>query len=628
MGTNTRASRFDPKRNIVPDRLDLRDRPYLPSIAVAPSAAMKPRLKLPVLDQGETSACTGFALSNVVNFLTRLHHEPKAPQISPFMLYSMARRYDEFPGASEASGSSLRGAMKGWYKHGACRYDLWKTLGMPPPAKRAENDWWPDAAKRPLGAYYRVDTRSVTDMHVALYEAGILYASCVCHDGWLKGQGAKAPQGTYWVIPQKKPGPEEGGHAFVIIGYTKDGFILQNSWGRDWGTGGLAVHTYEDWLENAMDCWVAQLGVVTEQHREVSAATTLRVVDGMVRLAADPVLRDRELSPFIIDMENNGRLSASGLFRTQPGDVEALVNAHLAEARRKWRLGPQDPTDVALYAHGGLTSEETAAATAAQWIPALYEAQIFPIFFMWETDLLATLKNRLEDLVQALPKPTAGLMDQLKRFWNQRLERLLAPAGSAIWGEMKQNADAITAHENSGGRILYRYGTTSPWFTRTPARLHLIGHSAGAIVHSHLVPRLAALGWTFESVNLMAPAVTVKLFEDTVLPRIQDGTVKRFHQFHLTDTAEEQDSTCRPMLGYGRSLLYLVSQSFESGVRTPILGMQKYFNERIGGLNLQTVKAWAAPSIVSASTTHGGFDDDAATMKSIISLIKTGLLPS
>jgi hypothetical protein len=628
MARKIQGSRLNPTRNIVPDRLDLRDRPYLPSIAVAPPATMKLRLKLPVLDQGDTSACTGFALSNVVNFLIRVLHDSKGLLVSPFMLYSMARRYDEFPGASADAGSSLRGAMKGWYKHGACRSELWQTLEMPPPARRAEQDWWLDAVKRPLGAYYRVDTRSVTDMHVALSEVGILYASCVCHDGWLKGDGAKAPKGGYWVIPQEKPAPDEGGHAFVIVGYTKDGFILQNSWGRDWGTGGLAILTYEDWLANAMDCWVAQLGVVTEQHREIASATTLRVVGGKVRLAPDPVLRDRELSPFIIDMENNGRLSSSGQFRTQLGDVEALVNGHLAEARRKWQLGPTDPTDVAIYAHGGLTSEETAAETAAKWIPALYEAQIFPIFFMWETDLLSALKNRLEDLVLGLPKPTAGLVDQLKRFWNQRLERLLAPAGSTIWGEMKQNADAITGDAESGGQILYRYGKQSPWFTKTPVHLHLIGHSAGAIVHSHLVQRLAALGWTFASVNFMAPAATMLLFQNTVLPRIQDGTVKRFHQFHLTDPAEQQDSTCRPILGYGRSLLYLVSEAFEDGVRTPILGMEKSFNERIEALNLKTVKAWSAPTTASASTTHGGFDDDAATMRSIIGLIKTGTLPA
>ena len=86
-----------PKRNVVPDRLDLRDRSYIPSIAVTPGNELSPKIELPVLNQGNANACTGFALSNVVNFLLRSWN-PKAPQISPYMLYSMARRYDEFPG--------------------------------------------------------------------------------------------------------------------------------------------------------------------------------------------------------------------------------------------------------------------------------------------------------------------------------------------------------------------------------------------------------------------------------------------------------------------------------------------------------------------------------------------------
>ncbi|MGH8501029.1 MAG: C1 family peptidase [Gammaproteobacteria bacterium] len=622
-----KSQRFDPQRNVVPDQLDLRDRLYLPSVAAAPPPVMKPKKKLPVLDQKTTNACTGFALASVVNFLQRKSREARAPQVSPYMLYSMARRYDEFPGASEDTGSSLRGAMKGWYKHGACRAQLWRALDMPPPAKRAGADWWLDAAKRPLGAYYRVDTRSVTDMQVALHEVGVLYASAICHAGWLRGSSAKLAKGLIWIIPRHATAPDDGGHAFVIVGYNSGGFMIQNSWGSRWGTGGLAVLAYGDWLDNAMDCWVAQVGVVTELHLDIAKSVSLRVERGKVQVATEPVLRNREISPFIINMENNGRLSNSGEFRTQPEDVKALVSTHLTEARKRWGLGPEEPTNIAVYAHGGLTGEETAAKTAAQWIPALYAAKIFPIFFMWETGLFETLKNRLQDLVKGLPKPTAGLVDQLERFWNQRLERLLAPGGTLIWGEMKQNADAITAYENSGGRILYQYASNSPVFGGGNIRLHLIGHSAGAIAHSYVVQRLAKLGWKFESVNFMAPAVTVKLFQDTVLPKIKSGAVKRFRTFHLTDEVELQDTTCRPILGYGRSLLYLVSESFENGVRTPLVGMEKYFDEHIGGLKLKNIRGWSAPMRASASSTHGGFDEDRATMRSMISLINKNVLP-
>lgn len=629
----TQPARRRPTRlkNIVPDQLDLRDRRYMPGLAAPPAARMDPRLALPVLDQGSTSACTGFALASIVNFLLRRHRDPKSPPISPFMLYSMARRYDEFPGSTKDTGSSLRGAMKGWFKHGACRTDLWPRLDMPKPATPPADDWWLDAARRPLGAYYRVDTRSITDMHVALHEVGIVYASVVCHAGWSRGEGAGAAKG-YWTIPPAKTAPGDGGHAFVIVGYTPEGFIVQNSWGATWGTRGLAILTYQDWTDNAMDCWVAQLGVATEQHLEIARSPSLRMERGKVSVASDVTLRNREISPFVIDMENNGHLSRSGIFRTQPSDIEALVGFHLAEARKKWGLKATDPTDVAIYAHGGLTGEDDAADTAARWIPALYEQRVFPIFLMWETDLWSTLKDRLEDLVTGLPRPTGGLVDQLQRFWNQRLERALAPAGSAIWGEMKQNADAISQYDanlkrdeaKTGGQLLYEYASKSVPFTASPVRLHLIGHSAGTIVHCHVVDRLAPLGWKFESVTFLAAAARMDLFKRTVLPRIQDRTVRQLRAFHLTDTAEQQDPTCKPILGYGRSLLYLVSESFEGGTRTPLVGMDTYFQSEIAPLRLPGVKTYLAPGAASASTSHGGFDDDATTMASVITLIKGG----
>jgi hypothetical protein len=153
-------------------------------------------------------------------------------------------------------------------------------------------------------------------------------------------------------------------------------------------------------------------------------------------------------------------------------------------------------------------------------------------------------------------------------------------------------------------------------------RLHLIGHSAGSIVHCHVVDRLAKLGWKFESVTFMAAAARLDLFARTLLPRIKDRTVKQFRSFHLSDAAEQQDPTCRPVLGYGRSLLYLVSESFEGGARVPLLGMEKYFDGEVRPLSLPNVRAWTAPGPATVSTTHGGFDDDRRTMESVIDLIK------
>jgi hypothetical protein len=81
---------------------------------------------VPILDQGARGACTGYGLATVANYLQlRRRVIPTRSPVSPRMLYTMARRYDEWPG-EDYEGSSARGAMKGWHKHGVCREDLYR----------------------------------------------------------------------------------------------------------------------------------------------------------------------------------------------------------------------------------------------------------------------------------------------------------------------------------------------------------------------------------------------------------------------------------------------------------------------------------------------------------------------
>lgn len=47
------------------------------------------------------------------------------------MLYHLAKLYDEFAGEDDA-GSSLRGALKGWFHHGVLPEERWPSLDMDP----------------------------------------------------------------------------------------------------------------------------------------------------------------------------------------------------------------------------------------------------------------------------------------------------------------------------------------------------------------------------------------------------------------------------------------------------------------------------------------------------------------
>lgn len=200
-------------RNVRPDALDFRDLPFRANVAVAPQPRLFPSLRLPVKDQGETNACTGFGLSLVVEHLLRRARRPAAT-VSPYMLYSMARRYDEFPGAKD-EGSSLRGALKGWFKHGACVDSLWRSgVAMPPVPDDPKKDWWLEAVNRPLGAYYRIATRSIADIHCALNEVGIVCASAVVPGGLGRRRAPEAAGGAAALVPQPDLGhPAAQGHA-------------------------------------------------------------------------------------------------------------------------------------------------------------------------------------------------------------------------------------------------------------------------------------------------------------------------------------------------------------------------------------------------------------------------------
>ena len=316
---------------------------------------------------------------------------------------------------------------------------------MPPPTNTPGDDWWLDAVNRPLGAYYRVDPRSITDMHVALNEVGMLYASAVCHAGWLEGATAKARTG--WTIPFAKAKASDGGHAFALVGYDRTGFLVQNSWGERWGDGGFATLTYEDWLEHAMDCWVAQLGVVTEEHRRVALSATPRGSG-----AAPPASRPTRCCAATSwpRTSSTSRTTASSRARAPSARTEADVTrtGHGLPRRgapANGTSGPASAIDIAIYAHGGLTGERDAEATFARWLPALYAARMFPVFLMWESDLLSTIGNRLSDLVEMAPRPAGGPLESLSAAGGTSASRACwRRAGCALWDEMKQNAAAIS----------------------------------------------------------------------------------------------------------------------------------------------------------------------------------------
>lgn len=246
----TTAETLRYKLDAFPDRIDVRDWLYQPTLQPLPEQVVNCHLIPKILDQGSEGACTGFALAAVINYQLAVRElvsiENQERLVSPRMLYEMARHYDEWPG-EQYEGSSARGTVKGWLAHGVATQGSWPDdlYGT----HHLSHELAEEAQRTPGGAYYRVMHRNIRDMHAAIHETGILYATIMIHNGWDKPgpetKQVKVPSGnsaSYLELPIiNRTGRADSGHAVAIVGYTFDGFIIQNSWGKNWGNRGFAL---------------------------------------------------------------------------------------------------------------------------------------------------------------------------------------------------------------------------------------------------------------------------------------------------------------------------------------------------------------------------------------------------
>ena len=167
-------------------------------------------------------------------------------------------------------------------------------------------------------------------------------------------------------------------------------------------------------------------------------------------------------------------------------------------------------------------------------------------------------------------------------------------------------------------------------------RLHLVGHSAGAIVIGHLLSALKRFKITkleLGSIHLMAPACTVEFFIQHYGPYLKNqGALKvldKIYLYNLTDKLELDDTVSAnfPLLpSYSRSLLYLVSRAYEDVPKTPLAGMQISAKGMPSGPKITTAYSGANGG-TTTSKTHGGFDNDVATLTTIMSRVLGAKVP-
>ena len=620
---------------VIRDRPDLRDLIYAPTLRVLKPTVVPARGRFAaegfVRNQWDRHAkrfvgnCTAQALANIVDLSNRmeetLHLEevspagakelagddknmpknPKVTKASAGMLYHRGREVEAVEQGAVIGGRkgaddeetpdglrSLRSALKGFYHNGVCSEEVWngrrKLNGMADSVEVAS-----DAKRTPLGSYYRLDP-ILNDYHAALNEVGMIYAAAEIHEGWEELIVAK--NGGVIELPKNGfgSGGAVGNHAFVIVGYTPQGFLVLNSWGEKWGlydpgkgthsedTGypGVALWRYQDWAERIIDGWVLRLGVAAPEAFKYSFGP--QGLAGFIagKIASAPTPRHELVGHYIhID---DGKLVETGTLPTAPNSIAATRNLIDCRYKEKQMQAPALTAqgEKRIYKHvllwiagGNEPTKEIAnqiGATKDQW----KDKGIYPITVIWCSDFIESALNLLDRAFQDAKAKVGKEGPSL----DARAEAEARGVGRAFWRDIKLSAEKAAAKDKLGDDIPGdggMYAAFQQLMELDPEiTLHVVAEGAGAILLAELLGQLTnEEAQRIASITLNMPACTVGVFEKRFVSWIE--ATGNAIEILVPDGSAEK----RLRVGiYGGSLLKLVQMSFEETppVRKP-LGM-------------------------------------------------------
>jgi hypothetical protein len=338
------------------------------------------------------------------------------------------------------------------------------------------------------------------------------------------------------------------------------------------------------------------------------------------------------LRPHVINL-TRGRLSPGGIFSTTADDVARIFDEEMEQAVAGH--GPGDPLRIVIWAHGGLTSETDGLLGAYRKVLWWNRNGVYPLFFVWETGLGEALWRVIRQHFGAEESvATESLQDRITEFTDRRVETLARALGGVdVWGDMKQSAE-IAAGPEGGSTLVAK--KLAAFCARHPGavELHAVGHSAGSIFHAWFLNAAKKAGApAFENLFLLAPAVRVDDFHRLLAPLLGMNNYVRRTPVYTMSTRRELDDNCIRV--YRKSLLYLIYYALEPKKEEPILGLEislradpklrGLFNlagpagsSPVGEVIWSKSPATAPLRSRTASISHGGFDDDALTLDSVL----------
>lgn len=257
-----------PVGGCLPEKKDIRD--YKLKAGVISAADLPEEftfdVEVPVKNQGTVNSCVAHAMSSILESYTEDDLSTNFIYGTQKMLYG-----------HEGEGMYLRDACATALKYGDMKYeDCPGNIEVPDCYESAEATF-KVPEKKEAAYYYRINRyftcNSPAEIKYAIYNYGpVLAALNWSYSFYVNDKG---------ILSCEEKSPEYcGGHAIMVIGWTKDGFLCQNSWGADWGMNGRFILPYTMSFTEArgIEDYNNVLDEDKDPIKEPSMALTLKVI--------------------------------------------------------------------------------------------------------------------------------------------------------------------------------------------------------------------------------------------------------------------------------------------------------------------------------------------------------------
>lgn len=195
-------------------------------------------------DQGYTSSCIGWASTDGMLrwHLVKANKIDKNDKLSVRFIWMAAKETDnnvEYPETFiESSGTPMKPAMEVMRKFGCVHEkELEFNKGFASSDHTTES-FFSLAAELKIKAYYCLQYDEIFDLDRFkkwIFNVGPVLAMVDLDQNFWNPYTDKTA-----LVNEYDKDNQKGGHAVVLVGYTKDHFIVRNSWGAEYGDNGYA----------------------------------------------------------------------------------------------------------------------------------------------------------------------------------------------------------------------------------------------------------------------------------------------------------------------------------------------------------------------------------------------------